>query len=62
MIHYSAYCQWEIIPFESLQQRFCRVASKVVLLGEYSPGKTTALYKMKLDTIFHTVPTVGFNV
>jgi small GTP-binding protein len=34
-----------------------------LILGLDASGKTTLLYKMKLDeTIQHTIPTIGFNV
>lgn len=32
------------------------------MLGEESSGRTTALYKLKLDEIVNSIPTVGFNV
>ncbi|OXA56983.1 ADP-ribosylation factor-like protein 4C [Folsomia candida] len=33
----------------------------VVMVGLDSAGKTTALYRLKLDSYLNTVPTIGFN-
>eukprot|EP00092_Neocalanus_flemingeri_P083806 GFUD01105203.1.p1 GENE.GFUD01105203.1~~GFUD01105203.1.p1 ORF type:complete len:192 (-),score=65.83 GFUD01105203.1:43-618(-) len=33
----------------------------LVMIGLDGAGKTTALYRMKLDQYLHTVPTIGFN-
>eukprot|EP00092_Neocalanus_flemingeri_P005390 GFUD01005809.1.p1 GENE.GFUD01005809.1~~GFUD01005809.1.p1 ORF type:complete len:473 (-),score=101.09 GFUD01005809.1:74-1492(-) len=33
----------------------------IVMIGLDGAGKTTALYRMKLDQYLHTVPTIGFN-
>ncbi|XP_018804602.1 PREDICTED: ADP-ribosylation factor-like protein 4A [Bactrocera latifrons] len=33
----------------------------IVMLGLDSAGKTTALYRLKLDQYLNTVPTIGFN-
>ena len=35
---------------------------KLLLLGLDAAGKTTILYKMKLNENINTIPTVGFNV
>jgi len=35
---------------------------RVLLLGLDSAGKSTILYKLKLDETLNTIPTVGFNV
>ena len=35
---------------------------KLLLLGLDAAGKTTILYKMKLNETINTIPTVGFNV
>ena len=35
---------------------------RVLMLGLDGAGKTTALYKLKLDEIITTIPTIGFNV
>ena len=32
------------------------------MLGLDSAGKTTILYKMKLNEVINTIPTIGFNV
>ena len=36
--------------------------ARVCMLGLDAAGKTTILYKMKLDELITTIPTVGFNV
>ncbi|XP_070206837.1 uncharacterized protein [Littorina saxatilis] len=35
---------------------------RILLLGLDSAGKTTILYRLKLDEVVTTVPTIGFNV
>eukprot|EP01029_Cantina_marsupialis_P005160 TRINITY_DN1552_c0_g3_i1.p1 TRINITY_DN1552_c0_g3~~TRINITY_DN1552_c0_g3_i1.p1 ORF type:complete len:178 (-),score=48.32 TRINITY_DN1552_c0_g3_i1:148-681(-) len=35
---------------------------RVLMLGLDAAGKTTTLYKLKLDEVVNTMPTVGFNV
>jgi hypothetical protein len=35
---------------------------KGILLGLDGSGRTTALYKWKLDQVVQTIPTIGFNV
>jgi small GTP-binding protein len=35
---------------------------KIVMVGLDAAGKTTVLYKLKLDQVVTTVPTIGFNV
>ena len=32
------------------------------MLGLDAAGKTTCLYKMKLNEVVNTIPTIGFNV
>ena len=36
--------------------------ANILMLGLDSAGKTTILYKLKLDTLVTTIPTIGFNV
>ena len=36
--------------------------SKVLLLGAYGVGKTSLLYKLKLNEDVQTLHTIGFNV
>lgn len=36
--------------------------ARILLLGLDSAGKSTHLYKLKLDKDIVTIPTVGFNV
>jgi small GTP-binding protein len=35
---------------------------RVVMIGLDNAGKTTILYKLKLDTVAQTAPTLGFNM
>lgn len=35
---------------------------RILLLGLDSAGKTTTLYKLKLNEIVSTIPTIGFNI
>lgn len=35
---------------------------RILLLGLDAAGKTTLLYKTKINELVHTVPTIGFNV
>ncbi|KAK0063677.1 ADP-ribosylation factor 1 [Biomphalaria pfeifferi] len=35
---------------------------RIILLGLDSAGKTTILYRLKLDDLVTTIPTIGFNV
>lgn len=36
--------------------------ARILLLGLDGAGKSTLLFKLKYDEVFHTVPTIGFNV
>ncbi len=36
--------------------------SRILLLGLDSAGKTSILYKVKLNENINTIPTIGFNV
>ena len=47
--------------YNKLKSLFEKKAN-ILMLGLDSAGKTTILYKLKLDTIVSTIPTVGFNV
>ena len=48
----------------SFLRRFGRSATPVrlLMLGLDAAGKTTILYKMKLNETVNTIPTIGFNV
>ena len=35
---------------------------KILILGLDAAGKTTIMYKLKLDETVSSVPTIGFNV
>jgi GTPase SAR1 family protein len=41
---------------------FGRRQQKVLMFGPDSSGKTTMLYKLKLNELITTIPTIGFNV
>lgn len=36
--------------------------AKILMLGLDAAGKTTVLYKLKLNEVVNTIPTIGFNV
>ena len=42
--------------------RFFTKDYRILMLGLDSAGKTTMLYKLKLDEYLTTIPTIGFNV
>ncbi|CAG5126533.1 unnamed protein product [Candidula unifasciata] len=46
----------------NLLARFRHRDVRVILLGLDSAGKTSILYRLKLDDLVTTVPTIGFNV
>jgi hypothetical protein len=50
--------------FHPLRKKVCcsTIKAKVILAGDYSSGRTTALYQMKLGETVSSTPTVGFNV
>ena len=41
---------------------FATTPARVCMIGLDGAGKTTILYKMKLDEVVTTIPTIGFNV
>jgi small GTP-binding protein len=47
--------------YEQIMSIFEKKAN-ILMLGLDSAGKTTILYKLKLDTLVTTIPTIGFNV
>ena len=47
--------------YQKLQSLFEKKAN-FIMLGLDSAGKTTLLYKLKLDKVLQTIPTIGFNV
>lgn len=49
-----------LTTFESSSQESSE--SRILMLGLDSAGKTTILYKIKLNKIVSTIPTIGFNV
>ena len=49
--------------FGSFLRRFgSHTSVRLLLLGLDAAGKTTILYKMKLNETVNTIPTIGFNV
>ena len=36
--------------------------SRILMVGLDAAGKTSILYKLKLNETMHTIPTIGFNV
>ena len=47
---------------EALGSFYSTQDAKILMLGLDGAGKTTALYKLKLNETVSTVPTIGFNV
>jgi ADP-ribosylation factor protein 1 len=41
---------------------FNKVDARIVMVGLDAAGKTTVLYKLKLNDVVTTIPTIGFNV
>ena len=49
--------------FNTLLKRFNQTTPvRLLMLGLDAAGKTTILYKMKLNETVNTIPTIGFNV
>lgn len=44
------------------QKLFGPQEAKIAMLGLDAAGKTTILYKLKINELITTIPTVGFNV
>ena len=45
-----------------LDRLFASTPARVILIGLDNAGKTTILYKLKLNEVVTTIPTIGFNV
>ncbi|KAF7997747.1 hypothetical protein HCN44_009145 [Aphidius gifuensis] len=45
-----------------IQKLFAKKEMRILIVGGYHPGKTTILYKLKLNEIDITIPTIGYNV
>ena len=45
-----------------LDRLFATTPARVILIGLDNAGKTTILYKLKLNEVVTTIPTIGFNV
>ena len=48
--------------FKNLLSTFSDRHAKILMLGLDAAGKTTVLYKLKLNETVSTIPTIGFNV
>lgn len=51
-----------ISALQNLLSEFSDKHAKILMLGLDAAGKTTVLYKLKLNEIVNTIPTIGFNV
>ena len=47
---------------KELMSSFADSQAKILMLGLDAAGKTTVLYKLKLNETVNTIPTIGFNV
>ncbi len=47
---------------KNLLSEFSERHAKILMLGLDAAGKTTVLYKLKLNEVVSTIPTIGFNV
>ena len=47
---------------KSVFSDFSERHAKILMLGLDAAGKTTVLYKLKLNEVVSTIPTIGFNV
>jgi ADP-ribosylation factor protein 1 len=54
----------DLFPLESQMhcQLNCKIEARLLMLGLGNSGKTTILYKIKLNEEVATIPTIGFNV
>ncbi|XP_073248922.1 uncharacterized protein [Porites lutea] len=51
--------------FKSMSDLYCSFSNRdarILMVGLDSAGKTTILYKLKLNETVSTIPTIGFNV
>ena len=46
----------------SLTSYFSEAPARVICIGLDAAGKTTLLYKLKLNETVVTIPTIGFNI
>jgi ADP-ribosylation factor 1/2 len=45
-----------------ISQIFTKIDARIVMVGLDAAGKTTVLFKLKLNDVVSTIPTIGFNV
>ena len=48
--------------FQDVLNSFSERPSSILMVGLDAAGKTTVLYKLKLNEMVSTIPTIGFNV
>lgn len=46
---------------DSFRSKFCPHTPRVVFMGESGSGRTTALFKLKLDNQVDAFSSIGFN-
>lgn len=51
-----------VTALQNLLGDFSDKHAKILMLGLDAAGKTTVLYKLKLNEVLTTIPTIGFNV
>ncbi len=51
-----------LTSLRNLFSEFSERHAKILMLGLDAAGKTTVLYKLKLNEVVNTIPTIGFNV
>lgn len=58
----GVYANMGLTVSKTIKKLFAKKEVRVLMLGLDGAGKTTILYKLKLDQPISTIPTVGFNV
>ena len=46
----------------AIEKMVGKQSMRILMIGLDAAGKTTILYKLKLNEVISTVPTIGFNV
>ncbi|XP_046584620.1 ADP-ribosylation factor-like [Haliotis rubra] len=52
----------KLADFTGLFSGFSKDPARILMVGLDAAGKTTILYKLKLNEVVSTIPTIGFNV